>query len=94
MLNHMATPCTKCSIPYLRTYRSTICKLKDTVAKQHSGLKRAVHDVEEAVGGLAFCNSKGALARGERQASYFKSTSNESKGSYEPTHSWSCHEMT
>ena len=41
----------KCSIPYLRTYRSTICKLKDTVARQHSGLKRAVHEVEEAVGG-------------------------------------------
>ena len=68
---------TKCSIPYLRTYRSTICKLKDTVAKQHSGLKRTIHDVEKAVGGLEFCNSKGALPRGERQASYINNTSNE-----------------
>jgi len=61
----------------LETYRSTIYKLKDTAAKQYSGLKRAVHDVEEAVGELEFCNSKGALPRGERQASYFKNTSNE-----------------
>lgn len=68
---------TKCSIPYLRTYRSTIYKLKDTVAKQHSGLKRTIHDVEKAVGGLEFCNSKGALPRGERQASYINNTSNE-----------------
>lgn len=67
----------KCPIPYLRTYRSTVCKLKEAVGKQHSGLKRAVHDVEEAVGGLEFCNSKGSLPRGERQASYFKNTAKE-----------------
>ena len=64
-------------LPYLRTYRSTVSKLKEAVGKEHCGLKRAVHDVEEAVGGLEFCSSKGALPRGARQASYFKTIANE-----------------
>lgn len=64
---------TKGSIPYLRTYKSTFQKLKDSLAKQ-SSTHRAVYDAEQAVGGLEFCNSKGALPRGEKQAEYLKST--------------------
>ena len=45
--------------------------------KQHSSVKRAVHDVEEAVGGLEFCNSMGALPRNERQVSYVKNSAKE-----------------
>ena len=67
----------RCCIPYLRTYKSTRNKLKEAVEKQHSGVKRAVHDVGEAVGGLKFCNSKGALPRSERQASYLRQSSKE-----------------
>ena len=40
------------SIPYLRTYRSTVTKMKDAVSRNKAGLKRVIYQVEEDVGSL------------------------------------------
>ena len=61
-----------CSIPYLRTYKSTRKCLEQSVKRSGTGLKRAVHEIESEVGGLGNCNSVGALPRNERQAKYLK----------------------
>lgn len=63
---------TTSTIPYLRTYKSTVSKMKETLTHQNKGLKRVVHDVEEAVGRLEHCKSKGSLPRNENQAKYLK----------------------
>jgi hypothetical protein len=68
---------TKTSIPYLRTYKSTKNKLKESVAKEGKGVKRILHEVEQQVGGLQSCNSEGALPRSTRQVQYFKDESKE-----------------
>ena len=62
-----------CSIPYLRTYKSTRNRLEKSAKEKGKGLKRAVHEVETEVGDLENCNSIGALPRNERQAKYLKS---------------------
>lgn len=62
-----------CSIPYLRTYKSTCNRLEKSVKEKGKGLKRAVHEVKTEVGDLENCNSIGALPRNERQAKYLKS---------------------
>jgi len=62
-----------CSIPYLRTYKSTHNRLEKSAKEKGKGLKRAVHEVESEVGDLENCNSIGALPRNERQAKYLKS---------------------
>ena len=61
-----------CSIPYLRTYKSTLESLEKNAKERGKGLKRAVHEVETEVGDLQNCNSVGALPRNERQAKYLK----------------------
>ena len=61
-----------CSIPYLRTYKSTLKSLEKNAKERDKGLKRAVHEVETEVGDLENCNSVGALPRNERQAKYLK----------------------
>jgi len=60
------------TIPYLRTYKSTRNKLKETVANEGSGIKKVLHEVEKSVGGLQECTSQGALPRSERQVKYVK----------------------
>ena len=40
------------SIPYLRTDRSTVTKMKAAVSRSKAGLKNVVYQVEEDVGGL------------------------------------------
>ena len=35
-----------CAIPYLRTYKSTVSKLKNNVGGNRSGLKRVVQEIE------------------------------------------------
>jgi hypothetical protein len=63
------------TIPYLRTYKSTVKKIKEEIeSSRASCIKRAVHKVEEAVGGLQFCRSAGAIPRNEKQASYIKAS--------------------
>lgn len=61
-----------CSVPYLRTYKSTRNRLEIIAKEKGKGLKRAVHEVETEVGDLEKCNSVGALPRNERQAKYLK----------------------
>ena len=61
-----------CSIPYLRTYKSTRKTLEKNANQKGKGLKRAIHEVEMEVGDIANCNSVGALPRNERQAKYLK----------------------
>ena len=61
-----------CSIPYLRTYKSTRKTLEKITKEKGKGLKRAVHEVETEVGDISNCNSVGALPRNERQAKYLK----------------------
>ena len=61
-----------CSIPYLRTYKSTRKSLEKIAKEKGKGLKRAVNEVETKVGDLENCNSVGALPRNERQAKYLK----------------------
>lgn len=68
---------TTSKIPYLRTYKSTVAKLKESLIKEDKGIKRVVHEVEEAVGGLEFCKSKGSLPRNENQAKYLKTVCKE-----------------
>lgn len=68
-----------CSIPYLRTYRSTVAKMKDVVSQKKAGLKRIVHNVEEDVGGFENCNSPGQLPRNKRQAKYLKAECHQHK---------------
>ena len=62
-----------CAIPYLRTYKSTVSKMKTTVDKNRAGLKRVVQQIEDEVGGLQHCKSVGQLPRNERQVKYLKS---------------------
>lgn len=66
----------KSSIPYLRTYQSTVNKLKESVTKG-KGVKNILHDVEHQVGGLQNCKSEGALPRSTRQVQYLKDESKE-----------------
>ena len=61
-----------CAIPYLRTYKSTVAKMKNNLGGNRTGLKRAVHQIEDEVGGLEHCNSVGQLPRNERQVKYLK----------------------
>ena len=63
---------TSCSIPYLRTYKSTRNSIERIAKEKGKGLKRAVHEVATEVGDLENCNSVGALPRNERQAKYIK----------------------
>lgn len=49
---------TKSTIPYLRTYKSTFTKIKETLARDPHSVQRAVHKTETAVGGLEFCKPK------------------------------------
>ena len=35
-----------CAIPYLRTYKSTVSKLKNNVGRNRSALKRVVQEIE------------------------------------------------
>ncbi len=65
---------TTSTIPYLRTYKSTVTKLKETLSHHDKGLKRVAHKVEKAVGGIEYCKSKGALLQDENQAKYLKNT--------------------
>ena len=58
-----------CSVPYLRTYKSTREQLKN-VLKTGTGIKRSVSIVEEEMGDLEGCSSVSALPRNERQARY------------------------
>ena len=60
--------------PFIPTKRTTLEKL--TAAVKSQGVKRAVHDVETAVGGM-HANSASSLPRNERQARYFKSNHKE-----------------
>lgn len=71
-------------IPYLRTYRSTVAKMKDAVSRNKAGLKRVVYQVEEDVGGLENCKSGGQLPRNERQAKYLKAECQSSKAVKDP----------
>ena len=65
----------KSNDPFIPTKKSTLEKL--TVAVKSQGAKRAVHEVERAVGGLG-ADSASALPRNERQARYIKSKNKES----------------
>ena len=56
--------------PFIPTKKSTLEKL--TVAVKLQGVKRAVHEVERAVGGMD-ADAASALPRNERQARYIKS---------------------
>ena len=53
------------AILYLRTYKSTVSKMKNTVDENRTGLKRVVQQIEDEVGGLQNCS--------ERQVKYLKS---------------------
>ena len=64
------------SIAYLRTYRSTIKKLKQSV-DGGKGVKNILHEVENQVGGLENCPSEGSLPRSNRQVQYVKDQSKE-----------------
>jgi len=64
-----------CAIPYLRTYKSTVSKMKNNAGGNRSGVKRVVQEIEGEVGGLEHCNSVGQLPRNERQVKYLKSDS-------------------
>ena len=68
---------TTSTIPYLRIYKSTVSKMKEVLVHQDKGLKRVVHEIQESVGGLQYCKSKGSLPRNENQAKYLKSTGKE-----------------
>ena len=61
--------------PFIPTKKSTLEKL--TVAVKLQGVKRAVHEVERAVGGMD-ADAASALPRNERQARYIKSKNKES----------------
>ena len=61
--------------PFIPTKNSTLEKL--TAAAKTKGAKRAVHEVEMAVGGM-HTDSAPSLPRNERQARYIKSKPKES----------------
>ena len=61
-----------CTIPYLRTFMSTVSKMKNNVGGNRSGLKRVVQEIEGEVGGLEHCNSVGRLPWNERHMKYLK----------------------
>ena len=66
--------------PFIPTKKSTLEKL--TAAVKSQGVKRAVHEVEVAVGGMyADSASASSLPRNERQARYLKSKDKETSKS-------------
>lgn len=73
--------------PFIPTKKSTLEKL--TAAVKSQGAKRAVHEVEVAVGGM-YADSASSLPRNERQARYIKSKDKETSKSDPVSAFWTC----